>query len=111
MRRSDVAGLIAHYDEGAIVVPQTTGLCRGRASIEKLFTSWLASARVREFDAETEDLRILDDVALEVGTYRMVVEEAGSGTVRDDGKFLIVYEHKSDGSWLITRDMSSSSKS
>jgi ketosteroid isomerase-like protein len=110
MRRGDVAALVAHYDEEAIVVPQISGVCRGRASIEKLFTNWLSSARVREFEVETEDLRILDGTAFEVGTYRMLLEDPGSGAVRDEGKFLIVYERKSDGSWLISRDMSSSSQ-
>jgi ketosteroid isomerase-like protein len=108
MRRGDVAALVAHYDEEAIVVPQTSGVCRGRASIKKLFTRWLSSARVRKFEAKTEDLRILEDSAFEVGTYRILLGDTGSGPVRDEGKFLIVYEQKPDGSWLISRDMSSS---
>jgi uncharacterized protein (TIGR02246 family) len=110
MRRSDVAGLVAHYDEEAIVVPQTSDLCRGIGAIEKLFASWLTSSRIREFAVETEDLRILDDVAIEVGTYRMVLEETGSARVNDEGKFLIVYVRKPDGTWRISRDISSSSK-
>lgn len=110
MKRSNVAALVAHYDKEAIVVPQIGGVCRGRASIEKLFTSWLSSARIREFEAVTEDLRILDEVAFEVGTYRMVIEDAGSDPVSDEGQFLILYERKSNGTWLISRDMSSSSK-
>ncbi len=110
MRRGDVAALVAHYDEEAIIVPQTSGVCRGRTSIEKLFRSWLSSTTIREFEAETEDLRVVDDVAFEVGSYRMVIEDAASGRVSDEGKFLIVYERKPDGAWLIFRDMSSSSR-
>jgi ketosteroid isomerase-like protein len=105
-----VAGLAACYDEKAIVVPQFSGVRRGRASIERLFRSWLSSSRVREFVVETEDLRILADVAVTLGTYRMIVDRAGNRPVSDQGQYLIVYERKSDGSWLISRDMSSSSR-
>ncbi len=110
MRRNDVTALVGHYEEEAIVVPQNAGVCRGRAAIRKLFASWLSAATVREFDVDSEDLRIVGDAAFAVGTYRMVIEDAGSGPVRDEGKFLIVYERKSNGTWLIARDMSISSK-
>jgi ketosteroid isomerase-like protein len=110
MRRGDAAALAARYDDGAIVVPQTSGVCRGRASIQKLFRSWLSSARIREFVTETKDLRILGEAAFEVGTYRMVIEDRRTGIIRDEGKFLIVYERQSNGTWLISRDMSSSTR-
>jgi uncharacterized protein (TIGR02246 family) len=110
MRRSDAAALAAHYGEDAIVIPQVSGVCRGRASIAKLFSSWLSSATVREFETATDDLRVIDNAAFEVGTYRMVVDAAGSDPVTDEGKFLIVYERSSNGGWLISRDMSCSNR-
>ena len=76
MRRNDVTALVGHYEEEAIVVPQNSGVCRGRAAIRKLFASWLSAATVREFDVDSEDLRIVGDAAFAVGTYRMVIEDA-----------------------------------
>lgn len=110
MKRGDVAGLVACYGEGAIIVPQNGEVCRGRTSVERLFTTWLSSFAVREFEVETLDLRVLDDSAYAVGTYRMVGEDGGSRAIRDDGKFLIVYERGLDGRWLIARDMSCSER-
>lgn len=110
MKRGDVPDLVACYGEEAIVVPQNSDVCQGRTSVERLFNSWLSSTTVREFEVQTKDLRVVGDSAYEVGTYRMVCEEAGSGPVSDQGKFLIVYERDDDGKWLITRDMSSSDR-
>ena len=110
MRRGDATALADCYDEAAVVVPQTGKICRGRASIRRLFSRWLATTAVREFEVETEDLRVLDGAAVEVGRYRMVVSVGGSDPVSDDGKFLVVYARAVDGTWRIVRDMSSSNR-
>jgi len=110
MRKGDVKALLACYAERAVVVPQRSDVCRGRESIAKLFRAWLSSTTVREFDVKTEDLRLLPRAAVEVGTYRMVVESGTSGPVVDEGKFLIVYEREPNGAWLISRDMSVSNR-
>jgi uncharacterized protein (TIGR02246 family) len=110
MKRSDPVALAAHYTPDAILVPQKSEIIRGRASIQPFLRRWLSSTKVREFEVATEDLRVLGDAAYAVGTYRMACDDAGSGTVRDEGKFLIVYERSPDGKWQIVRDISSSSR-
>lgn len=110
MRRGDAAALASLYAHDAIVVPQISKICRGRASVEKLFRGWLTSTQVRKFEATTEDLRIIEDTAYAVGTYRMTCEDASGGRLSDEGKFLMVYERGPKGEWQITRDMSNSNR-
>jgi uncharacterized protein (TIGR02246 family) len=110
MKRSDFAALAALYADDAIIVPQSTEFCRGATAIQKLLHDWLSSTRIREFDVTTEDLRLNGHSAYAVGTYRMSCEDATGERIRDEGKYLIVYERGPDGRWRITRDMSSSNR-
>jgi ketosteroid isomerase-like protein len=110
MRKSDGVGLARHYAKNAIVIPQRPGICRGRGSIQKAFVGWLTSAKIREFDVTTWDVRVLGETAYAVGRYRLVTEDSRGSVVRDRGRFLIVYERTRQGDWLISRDMSTSDR-
>lgn len=110
MRRGDAGALGSLYALDAIVVPQFSKVVRGRASIEKLFRDWLSSTGIRKFGVTTENIRIIDNTAYAVGTYRMVCEGARGGRLRDEGKYLMIYQRGRNGKWQIARDMSSSSR-
>ncbi|MGB6501231.1 MAG: DUF4440 domain-containing protein [Thermoplasmata archaeon] len=110
LKQSDVQALTDQYTHNAILLPQNAGIIRGKAAINRFFRDWLTSTKIREIEITTTDVRIVGDTAYEVGTYRMVFEEAGSAPVRDEGKFFVVRERGPEGKWLISYDMSGSNQ-
>jgi uncharacterized protein (TIGR02246 family) len=110
MKQGDSSQLASHFKDGGVLLPEQGPAVRGRRAIEQWFQSWLPSAKVTEFEVVSEDFDVVQNVAFEVGRHRMVIQFGEAEPFEDEGKFLMVYEKASDGKWLISKDMFSSSR-
>ena len=61
--------------------------------------------KVNDFTAQTKDIDIYPDHAIEIGTYEMSITPPGAkAPVKDHGSFINYWRKQSDGSWKIHRD-------
>lgn len=105
MMKGDAAELASHFTGNGILLPENSSALRGREAIEGWFLSWLPSTKVREFEVFIEEVTLVGETAYEVGRHRMVLQSGNRPPVTINGKFLMVYERGSDGTWRISRDM------
>ena len=58
------------------------------------------------FGLSVEEVRVAADWAFERGHYRITLTPKAGGEAMDEsGKYITVYERRSDGSWKIARDI------
>lgn len=92
-----------YTDDGVLLAPGAPRV-EGRAGIRTAFGSMIAG--MREFDLETDRVEVTDsgETAWEIGSYALVLETPDGGTIRDEGKYLVVWE-RVDGTWRLAADM------
>jgi uncharacterized protein (TIGR02246 family) len=102
------AGFAAEFSEDAsFAVPMAT-VATGRAAIERATRDWLAAVKVDSIGLTRTDLRILGDVAIEIGTVRTAsTPRGGTTSTVDHANYLTVWQRQRDGGWKIVRDMTS----
>ncbi len=75
----------------------------GREAIVSFFLN-LKRAGLTGIEFVTDTLRVLGDVGIEIGTFR--VAASGEGPVTDDaGRYTIVHRREPDGAWRILVDV------
>jgi uncharacterized protein (TIGR02246 family) len=102
------AGFAAEFSEDAtFAVPMAT-VATGRAAIGRSTRDWLAAVKVDSIGLTRTDLRILGDVAIEIGTVRTAsTPRSGTTSTVDHANYLTVWHRQRDGGWKIVRDMTS----
>jgi ketosteroid isomerase-like protein len=85
----------------------------GAAEIEKALAGFLAEVTITEFQLTTTDLTVKDNMAIETGTTRSVMQpkQGGGPPVTDVGKYVVVWKKQTDGSWKLWRDIFNSDAS
>ena len=95
----DAAALARLFAEDGYVLPNGQAPVKGRAAIQKLYSSNGAPLSLRAFAYATHG-----DIAYIIGGYS---HERGKP---DDGKFTLTLRKPSDGRWLIVSDMDNSNR-
>jgi ketosteroid isomerase-like protein len=96
-KSGNAAALASLFAEDGFVLPQGQPPVKGRAAIEKLYTSSGAPLSLRAIAYARQG-----DVGYIIGGY-----SAEAGT-HDDGKFTLTLRKAEDGRWLIVSDMDNS---
>ena len=106
MRAGDVAALVSHFTDDAILLPPNANVQRGQNTIRNWFASWLPFTTIYEFEINVEDLVSTGDIAYEVGSFRMKRSERVSDQINSEsGNYLMVWKRDRDGKWRVFRDM------
>ena len=103
LARGDATAAATAYAEGAILLPPSGEIIRGRKAIESFWRSGIEIG-VRT-DLETLERVDADPFVYEVGRYRMLFQRAGDGPKLERGAYLLLYRQEPDGSWLRAVDM------
>jgi uncharacterized protein (TIGR02246 family) len=103
-RRNDAHGISALYTMDGRLLPQGSDVVNGRAAIERF---WANATSKGTRTLETAKLKVQRDSAYEVGRYRVVGRDDEE---LDTGKYVMIWKLE-DGSWLIHRDIWSTSGS
>jgi uncharacterized protein (TIGR02246 family) len=101
---ADAAGLAALYTEDAVVNPPGAPQARGRAAIQEFFGKDTAGAKAAGITMDLSPQRESDmsgDLAWESGTF---TAKDNTGATVDEGKYITVLQ-RTDGKWLIVRDI------
>lgn len=101
--RRDVAALGSLYATDAQALPPGLGPVAGRASIQDMWKGFLAMP-VGRIQLRTLEVDGNGETAWEEGRYTLVGQ---NGATMDDGKYVVIWKHQSDG-WKLYRDMWSS---
>ncbi len=107
-KRGDKAGLMANYADDAVIMMPNEVAWRGKAELDKGFTSVLKQMSFKEGGAKTEDVMLAGDLAVETGTSAWTFQPKSGAEVREKGKYLTVWKRQADGSWKIIRDINNS---
>jgi uncharacterized protein (TIGR02246 family) len=103
--RKDLAAWFAILADDAVLMPANAPAIVGRAAVE---------AHLRGFppfkDLRVEPLEIegRGDLAYVRGRYSIVVVPPGGPEQRDEGKYIEIWRKQADGTWKLTRDISTS---
>ena len=103
----DAAGAAALYSADARLLPPNAPPFVGRGQIEQFWASVLQMG-LRDASLTTEDVQADGDLACETGTYRMTLGPADQ-PIRDEGKFVVLWQRQPDGEWRATVDIWNSS--
>jgi uncharacterized protein (TIGR02246 family) len=101
-------GMMAHYEDGAIVMLPGMPAMNGKAAIEQGLGGMLASMKLSDARFSTIDVIISGDYAIETGTFQLSMTPKGGKAAPDKGKYLTVWHKQADGSWKIVRDINNS---
>ena len=93
------AGAALYSEDGCFIAPNADFL-KGRDAIQAFFQS-VADMGIKQLKLATDELELLGDTAIEVGTYELLLE---GGVQADHGKFIVVWKNNG-GQWQLHRDM------
>ena len=104
VKAKDAAGIAALYAEDGAVMPPNAPIGKGRAAIQQ---TWASMMQTPGFDLTFVPEQIIvsssGDMALDRGTYRLVI--APNGTAQTDtGKYVVVWR-KIGGEWKAAADI------
>ena len=102
--RGDAAGMAAVYTEDAEILPPKSNVVSGRSAIHTFWQGALDMG-LKAAELKTVELESADDLAYEVGTYRLM---ARGNQVADEGKYIVVWKREG-GEWKWHRDIYNSS--
>jgi uncharacterized protein (TIGR02246 family) len=107
----DTQGIAATYSENAVLMPQNQEPVMGRAAIEAYYKALYGQASAKISLTSQEVVMIGEDAALDRGTYVLsITPKAGATPIEDAGKYLVILQRQSDGTWKATRDIDNSSR-
>jgi ketosteroid isomerase-like protein len=104
LARGDAAAAAAVYAEGAILLPPTGEVIRGRKAIESFWRSGIEIG-VRSIELQRLEHSEADRLLYELGRYRMLVQRAEHEPKLERGAYVLLHRQEPDGSWRRAVDM------
>jgi uncharacterized protein (TIGR02246 family) len=109
-KAGDSARVADGYTQDAILLPQNGPPVTGKSAILTFEKNFFDQFTPTSFELSSEELQTLGDWAFDRGTYRFTVTpRTGGESVSDQGKYLVLLQRQSDGSWKVARDIDNSS--
>jgi uncharacterized protein (TIGR02246 family) len=104
----DAAGWAALFAGDGVQMPPNMPANTGKEAILQWVQGFCA-AFWTEFALSVEEVHAAEGWAFERGTYTITLTHRASGSpMRENGKYITVYQAQPDGTWLMARDMWSS---
>ncbi|PWJ10039.1 YybH family protein [Jannaschia seohaensis] len=98
------ATVASHYAADAVLLPPGAARIDGRQGIAQFWDAVFASG-VTDLVLETTELDVLDEAAIEIGTWQLAAPDGTGGTVTPRGKYLVVWQQAEDGTWRLDQDI------
>jgi uncharacterized protein (TIGR02246 family) len=102
LMRGDGAAAAALYAEDAKLFAPGAGLLKGRAAIGRF---WQTGIQVGITSLELETLDLDDEVACELGRYRLRITPEGGEPASEHGEYVVIHRRQADGSWKWALDI------
>jgi ketosteroid isomerase-like protein len=102
----DVDALMTLYDENVILFPPNESPLKGKVAIRASWEAFFADWDTMEARSVIDEIMVFGDWAYGHGHYRGHSRSTADGSVVLEAlKFSGMWRRKSDGSWVIARDM------
>lgn len=99
----DPAAAAAHFLPEATLLPQGGGTVEGTEAIVAFWEGLISGPG--QIDLQMVSVDLFGDVAIENGTFSLVIPAEDGGETRAEGKTLVVWQKDGDGRWRMLRDM------
>jgi uncharacterized protein (TIGR02246 family) len=110
-KAGDADQLANLYTADALVLYPNQPAVVGRSAILAYFKASFAELAPEDFELTSAEIEIAGPWAFDRGTYRWkAVTRASGDPMADDGKYLVLLQRQSDGSWKVARDMDNSDR-
>ena len=101
----DLEKTMSYYSSDAIVLPPNASAATTKEAIRKVWQDLLASpGMVISWKSTKVEVAKSGDLGFVSGTYELTMNDASSKPVNDRGKYVEVWEKKSDGKWKCGTD-------
>ena len=105
LNAGDAEAWLAQFTEDAVQMPPNAPANVGRTMIGSWTKGFLDQFRL-QFALAVEEIRVLDDWAIERGGYTVSLHpKTGGRPMQEIGKYLTVYERKPGDTWRMARDI------
>ena len=94
----DADAVAAVYSDGARLLAPGAELLSGSEEIAGFWQAGI-DAGIRGADLTTLTVDEHDDVAIEVGRYKLRIQPTGADAVTDTGKYIVVHRRTESGDW------------
>lgn len=99
------------YASDALVLYPNQPAVVGRPAILAYFKTFFEQFRQDRFELTSEEIQVAGSWAFDRGSVHWRgVPRAGGEAVDDQGKYLVILQRQSDGSWKVARDMDNSDR-
>ena len=97
--------MLKMYTENAVSMPSYQPMIMGLEAI-KANSAEQPPMNMKTFELVTTDVLVSGNFIIDIGTYNLTMEmaDAPGGEVKDNGKYLTLFEIQKDGSLLIKAD-------
>jgi len=102
--KGDTAAAAALYTEEARVLPPGGPTLVGREAILQNFQQSSINAGVRELQFTTLEVRVVRDLAYEIGEYTETIHPEEGEAIRDQGKYVVIWKRE-NGEWKLDVDI------
>ena len=109
VRKGDGAALAALYAYDAKLLPPNGEMIQGRDGIKAFWAGGLQMG-IKDAVLTTIEVLGLGDLVCEIGKYDLTVRPEGQGTIKDTGKYVVVWKQVGDGIWKLYIDIWNTSK-
>lgn len=99
------------YTMDAFVLYPNQPALNGKNAIREYFGAFFAEFKQEDFQLTSAEIQIVGSWAFDRGTYRWKgVPRDGGTSIEDYGKYLVILQRQTDGTWKVARDMDNSDR-
>lgn len=92
----DAAAMAKLYTEDATLLPPSSPLIKGRANIQQFWEGFI-NAGGSDAKLRIMEVTSLGDTAYEIGAFEANMPTPQGGTVRGQGKYVVIWKRQPDG--------------
>jgi uncharacterized protein (TIGR02246 family) len=106
--RGDAAAVATFYTDPATLMPPNSGMIRGRQGIQDFWQAGIQGG-MKDLSLTTVEVQASGNTAYEIGKFSLTAQPKGQDPVMVSGKYVVVWQRQSDGSWKLHVDIWNSS--
>jgi ketosteroid isomerase-like protein len=103
----NVDGMVALYDDHAILMPPNAPAMKGKEAIRQFWTGFTTMGAI-DAKLTTDDIITSGELAAEMGHFDLTITPKSGTPIKDNGKYLVLWRNVG-GQWKIVRDIFNSS--